>query len=564
MMTLYFNKLINAPLYLKIATWIMLASLFIAISFFSLVQPSQTRLTQAMQQQQSDKQQLQQKRQQQRATASIDQRTLQAYEHYRNALTALPRQLNLSALAKTLSQLATHNDLRLIRLLPQQNNKDDYYQFFDLQLHLEGLYHNIKSFIKSIDQLEYPLRMESILLRNTEHSDNPQSSLAITTNAVNPLGIQLRMRGYCCADTAEQEDGQAASTSPSISAKQSRQHSTATIQSIPSPQSDPFSWRQQQEPNLSPKQDSVSILIDKEHRQAKPKSMDTIINVMPINYARAQTIADLLQNLIANQPVSIAVDNRTNALILHSQKNYLPAIQNTILALDVPIRQVMIEAMIVIARRDFSKRLGINLQIGGDNAATSSRSQFIFNGGISANLQFGFINNHNKLQIALDAMENAGDGEIISRPRLITSNLRTASIKAGTQIPFQESAPNGRTTTQFKDAVLRLDVTPIIMPDNRITLDLLINQDAPGAAVSNGEGTLPSIDTTELRTQITLKENETAALGGVFRFDASNATSKTPVLGDLPFLGHLFRHTNNRMIKSETLFFITPRILDDE
>ena len=141
--------------------------------------------------------------------------------------------------------------------------------------------------------------------------------------------------------------------------------------------------------------------------------------------------------------------------------------------------------------------------------------------------------------------------------------LQTAYIKAGTQIPFQESAENGRTTIQFRDAVLRLDVTPTIMPDNRIKLDLTINQDAPGAAINTGDAQIPSIDTTELHTQIVLRPSETAALGGVFRYDALRSRSKTPLLGDLPLIGYLFRRQNKSIIQSETMFFITPHIISE-
>jgi len=159
----------------------------------------------------------------------------------------------------------------------------------------------------------------------------------------------------------------------------------------------------------------------------------------------------------------------------------------------------------------------------------------------------------------LSALETEGRGEVIARPKVITADKQSASIQSGDQIPYQEASSSGATSTQFVDAVLGLTVTPRITPDDRIIMDLEVNQDSIGA-VFNG---IPSIRTNSIETQVLVNNGETIVLGGVFQTVSSEGITKTPVLGDLPWLGHFFRNKTKSDDKQELLIFITPRLIRD-
>ena len=159
----------------------------------------------------------------------------------------------------------------------------------------------------------------------------------------------------------------------------------------------------------------------------------------------------------------------------------------------------------------------------------------------------------------LSALETEGRGEVIARPKVITADKQSASIASGDQIPYQEASSSGATATQFVDAVLGLTVTPRITPDDRIIMDLEVNQDSIGA-VFNG---VPSIRTNSIQTQVLVNNGETVVLGGVFQTVVSEGTTKTPVLGDLPWVGSLFRQKSKSDDKQELLIFITPRLIRD-
>ena len=162
------------------------------------------------------------------------------------------------------------------------------------------------------------------------------------------------------------------------------------------------------------------------------------------------------------------------------------------------------------------------------------------------------------------ALEASGQGEVVSQPRVITGDKQKATVKRGTEISYQEGAASGATTTAFKEAVLKLDVIPNITPDDRILLDLVVNQDSVGDLVPSGNGGfVPTIDTTQLITQVLVGNGETVVLGGVFKNEDLTKVEKVPVLGDIPYLGTLFKSTASIRQKSETLIFITPRILSE-
>nr|WP_117315090.1 type IV pilus secretin PilQ [Chromatocurvus halotolerans] len=321
-----------------------------------------------------------------------------------------------------------------------------------------------------------------------------------------------------------------------------------------------------------------------------------------IRYAKASEVVNLFNagsedggTLISSRG-SVIVDQRTNSLILTETSDKLEEIRLLIDQVDIPIRQVMIEARIVIAQSDLEKELGINwgggylnpdadgniLSVSGNTANVVGLNNSVINGtqpdlsypgallvdlGVSdaaSGFAVGFTSNDLFLTAELSALESAGKSEVVSQPKVITGDKQKANIKSGTEIPFQQAAASGATAVQFKEAVLSLDVTPNITPDDRILLDLVINQDSVGDLVPSGQGGLiPAIDTTELTTQVLVGNGETVVLGGVFRTELLETRRKVPFFGDIPYVGALFRNESTQRTKTETLIFITPRILAD-
>ena len=317
-----------------------------------------------------------------------------------------------------------------------------------------------------------------------------------------------------------------------------------------------------------------------------------------IRYANAGNMVALFQagseeggSLISPRG-SVVVEPRTNSLIITDTAPKLAEIRSLIELVDIPIRQVMIEARIVIAQSDATKNLGIEwggaylnndddniTSISGNTENVVSLNESVINGsqpqvdypgallvdlGVTRNSGFavGFTSGDLFLTAELSALEAAGEGEVVSQPKVITGDKQAASIKSGTEIPYQESSASGETTVTFKDAVLALDVTPNITPDDRIMLELQVNQDSVGELVPSGQGGfIPSIDTTQLNTQVLVGNGETVVLGGVFKTEDIESVNKVPFFGDLPYIGAFFRNTSTSHKKTETLIFITPRIL---
>ena len=334
-----------------------------------------------------------------------------------------------------------------------------------------------------------------------------------------------------------------------------------------------------------------------------------------IRYANADEIVGLFEagsedggSLISPRG-SVIVDKRTNSLIVTETSSKLTEIRELIDRVDIPIRQVMIESRIVIARSDLNKELGIAwgggyinrgsdgriLSLSGDTAnvgninnaltggttgttagagtAASNRPTLNYPGALMVNLgvgtrtsgfAVGYTARNLLLTAELSALESQGKSEVVSQPKVITGDKQQATIKSGRQIPFQQAAASGATAVQFQEAVLSLDVTPNITPDDRILLKLVINKDSVGELVPTGQGgNIPSINTTELVTQVLVGNGETVVLGGVFSTEDVDTTSKVPFFGDLPYVGNLFRRQATERLKTETLIFITPRILAD-
>ena len=291
---------------------------------------------------------------------------------------------------------------------------------------------------------------------------------------------------------------------------------------------------------------------------------------------------------------SVVVDERTNSLIMTDTAAKLAEIRELIELVDIPVRQVMIEARIVIAQSDASKNLGIEwgggysnrgddsvTSISGDTTNVVDLTESAINGtdpslsypgallvdlGVASNSGFaiGYAASDLFLTAELSALEAEGEGEVVSQPKVITGDKQNAVIKSGTEIPYQESSASGETTTSFKDAVLQLDVTPNITPDDRILLTLQVNQDSVGELVPSGRGGfIPSIDTTQLDTQVLVGNGETVVLGGIFKTEDIESINKVPYFGDIPYVGAFFRSESTSHKKTETLIFITPRILAD-
>lgn len=291
------------------------------------------------------------------------------------------------------------------------------------------------------------------------------------------------------------------------------------------------------------------------------------------------------------------VDERTNTIILTDTEDKIAEFRHIVQQIDIPVRQVEIEARIVVANTDFRKQLGARwgvaalrksgnslLEVTGQRVGLDSQpgnpADFFGNGGTldmsetlavdlgvakpTGSIALGLMRNNTFLDLELSALQNDGYGEIISQPKVITSDKKKATIKSGTEVPYQQASSAGNTNIQFKDAVLKLEVTPLITPDNRIVMTLTVAQDSIGKFVPSGNGgQVPTIDTTNVETEALVGDGQTLVLGGIFKMESLDAVEKVPVLGDLPGVGRLFRHTSKDQKKQEILIFITPKILND-
>jgi type IV pilus assembly protein PilQ len=332
-------------------------------------------------------------------------------------------------------------------------------------------------------------------------------------------------------------------------------------------------------------------------------------------------------NTILSERGSAIVDERTNTIILTDTEEKINEFKRLIDEIDVPIKQVLIEARIVIANTDFKKELGVTWGLAGidklsggtvgsafgdktlgfsgrrsgltpgagvvegftysadeietddgpdgiagnaDDVTTYTRNyDFGLGDSLAVDLgvdsptgsfSLGYLTDNFLIDLELSALESDGFGEIVSQPKVLTGDKQQAVIKSGTEIAFQKATSSGATSVEFKEAVLQLEVTPQITPDNRIIMDLLVSQDSVGAFTPTGE---PSIDITQIQTQALVGNGQTLVLGGIFQTEEVNGTEKVPLLGDMPFLGRLFRNDLRNIEKREILIFITPKIIDD-
>lgn len=298
---------------------------------------------------------------------------------------------------------------------------------------------------------------------------------------------------------------------------------------------------------------------------------------------------------------TVTVDTRTNTLIVKDTSSSIENIRALVSKIDVPVRQVMIEARIVSAKDNFSKQLGVkwgllsngaatnrNLLVGGSQKAITGLKEFDVEtttvngktirypsydvtvednlnvdlgiGGAAGKVAFGLLNMSDMMiDLELSALQADGRGEVISTPKVLTSDKQKAKIASGTQIPYQEASASGATSTSFIEAALSLEVTPNITPDGKIGMELSINSDAPRQL---GTGQY-AIDTNSVNTNIVVEDGQTVVLGGVFRNTISRGATRVPFLGDLPMVGQLFRRKVQSDGKEELLIFVTPKLIND-
>jgi len=334
---------------------------------------------------------------------------------------------------------------------------------------------------------------------------------------------------------------------------------------------------------------------------------------LQVNYAKAGDLAALIKTQgesgLLSRRGSVSVDERTNTLLLQDSADRLEDIRRLVGTLDIPIRQVQIEARIVIVSDDFSRELGARAGFSGfeffsnslgmtsgsalandqalgdfldrindDDDSNDGPPPFIGSEDVNTapprynvnlpvaspagSIAYMLLGPDFLIDLELSAAQAEGRGEVISTPRVITANQREASIEQGVEIPYQESASSGATTISFKKAVLALKVTPQVTPDNRIILDLNVKKDSVGQVIVGGAGAqVPSIDTREITTQVLVNDGQTVVLGGILETERRETEKKVPYLGDVPVLGRLFKTTGRTNNKDELLIFVTPKIL---
>ena len=329
---------------------------------------------------------------------------------------------------------------------------------------------------------------------------------------------------------------------------------------------------------------------------------------LQVNYAKAADLSDLIvgsdSGSMLSDRGSISVDDRTNTLLVQDTAERLQDIRRLVRTLDIPIKQVLIESRIVVVNDDFSRDLGVRLgvtghDLSGDRLITASGSGAGTDNMIGSfldslqgpnpvpSIEYPTLGNRYNVNVPiadaagrfslavlgsdylvdleLTALEAEGRGEIVSTPRVITANQKEATIKQGVEIPYQQSSSSGATTIQFKEAVLELTVTPQITPDNNIIMDLKVHKDSVGEIISTGGlgGTVPSIDTRSVQTQVLVADGQTVVLGGIYETERRETIKKVPFLGDIPVVGGLFRSKQRLDNKAELLIFVTPRILEE-
>ncbi|RUO51741.1 type IV pilus secretin PilQ [Idiomarina fontislapidosi] len=298
-------------------------------------------------------------------------------------------------------------------------------------------------------------------------------------------------------------------------------------------------------------------------------------HLIPLNHAKAEDIAQLLseneQRLLSKQG-AVSIDARTNTLILKESPAYMEGIKQLIAQLDVPVKQVMIEARMVTMKSNAIEQFGVRW---GDltTLREAGNSTQIIEGmrvdlpSVPAAGRFkvnvGKLSDGLLLDLELSAMEQDNQADIIAKPKIFTSNQQPAYIEQGTEIPYVESAASGATAVKFKKAVMGLRVTPQITSNDYVMLDLTITQNTRGDTVSTPTGPAVAIDTQEMATRVLVKSGETIVLGGIFQQYELKDDTSVPILSSLPLVGNLFKNQREQSEKRELVIFVTPTLLSE-
>lgn len=317
------------------------------------------------------------------------------------------------------------------------------------------------------------------------------------------------------------------------------------------------------------------------------------LDIIQVNYAKAADVVELIradEELISSRGF-VSSDARTNTISVRETSEKLDEIRRLVSTWDVPVRQVSIEARIVRAQTNVAENLGVRwggaaYDVSGDNvfsvggsqsaveearqAAAGTNNTITFPDALAVDLgvtgqgassfAIGLGSDDFLVDLELSALESDGQAEVVSQPRVVTADRQTAKIKSGEEIPYQEASSSGATSVSFKEAALALEVTPQITPDDKIIMDLVVNQDSRGEVTAG----IPAINTNEVTTQVLVGNGETVVLGGIFQSEVTTTTTKTPFLGDIPYLGRLFKRTEHVDERSELLIFITPKIIKSD
>jgi type IV pilus assembly protein PilQ len=316
--------------------------------------------------------------------------------------------------------------------------------------------------------------------------------------------------------------------------------------------------------------------------------------LVKLHYAKANEIAAMLVNdsgiNMLSQRGAVSVDERTNTLLVRDITSNLSVLTELIEQLDVPVKQVQIEARIVTVDEGDLDELGVRWGVmgsSGERSVAGSIEGNLWQAGMYGddnldiddflNVNLGLVNPNASsiafqvaklgsdllLDLELSALQAEAKAEIISSPKIITTNKKAAYIEQGTEIPYLEAASSGATSVSFRKAVLSLEVIPQITPDNRLVLDLNVTQDRPGEVVKTGFGEAVAINTQRIGTQVLVNNGETVVLGGIYQQSHLSNVDKVPAFGDIPVLGGLFRRTSDKKAKSELLIFVTPTVIED-
>lgn len=324
-----------------------------------------------------------------------------------------------------------------------------------------------------------------------------------------------------------------------------------------------------------------------------------------VNYARAADLEKLIkaEGSLLTSRGSIAIDERTNTLIIQDTERKLEEIREVISYLDVAVQQVLIEARVVVASTDVAKEMGVRwggvayqgdrLARDGRTLVLSGRNDNIYNFAEGATdpeddgsftyeierpqdaaIDFGVANaaasrfsigmvdvNAGVIDLELSALDSEGRAELVATPKVLTADQQPALIASGQQVGYQKATSSGATAVEFVNAELRLEVTPAITPEGKVIMQIKVNNDRISGFTAGG--TIPLLDTNRIETAVLVGDGETVVLGGIFQENVTKATLKTPFLGDLPWIGRLFRKDVNNNTKQELLIFITPRLIKD-